>query len=108
MGQASPPAGTFVALAAGNRNACAIRTDGTLACWGEKDTRLDPPPAGTFEALAADYQYYCGIRTDGTVACWGSSFYAAVPPDGIFAAIATGCGIRREDLHLQCWGGSWL
>jgi len=107
-GQASPPAGTFVALAAGNRSACAIRTDGTLACWGEQDARLAAAPAGTFAALAADYQYYCGIRTDGTVACWGSGFYAAAPPDGTFAAIATGCGIRREDLRLQCWGGHWL
>ena len=30
-----PPVGPFADVAVGTRHACAIRTDGTIACWGE-------------------------------------------------------------------------
>src|SRR5690606_13633136 len=34
-GQATPPAGTYVQVAAGNTFTCAIRSDGVRACWGD-------------------------------------------------------------------------
>ena len=34
-----PPAGTFSAVSAGDLHTCAIRTDGTLACWGDDELR---------------------------------------------------------------------
>lgn len=35
-GQATPPAGTYTAVAAGSSHSCAIATDGTLTCWGNQ------------------------------------------------------------------------
>ena len=34
-GQATPPAGTYVQVAAGNTFTCAIRNDGARMCWGD-------------------------------------------------------------------------
>lgn len=107
-GQASPPQGVFVAIAAGSRHCCAIRTDGALTCWGEDQSGAASPPEGTFEAIAAYGTYNCAIRTDGTVACWGTTLDLDAPPDGVFTAIAAGCGITRDDLRLRCWHGSRL
>ncbi|MBI4479218.1 MAG: hypothetical protein HY651_04260 [Acidobacteria bacterium] len=39
-GQATPPAGTFTQISAGNVHTCAVESDGTLACWG--DNRFHP------------------------------------------------------------------
>ena len=41
-GQATPPAGTFVQVAAGNTFSCAIRSDGVRLCWGD-DTHGQAP-----------------------------------------------------------------
>ncbi|MCY4424627.1 MAG: RCC1 domain-containing protein [Acidimicrobiaceae bacterium] len=45
-----PPSGEFTRIARGVRHACAIRTDGTVACWGspadEDDTSVMPSPYG--------------------------------------------------------------
>lgn len=35
----------FTAVAAGGFYSCAIRTDGTLACWGRDDVRQASPPS---------------------------------------------------------------
>ena len=36
-----PPTGPFVDVAVGGRHACGIRTDGTVACWGEDSDWVD-------------------------------------------------------------------
>ena len=36
-GQATPPAGTYVQVAAGNTFTCAIRSNGTRVCWGSNN-----------------------------------------------------------------------
>lgn len=47
------PQGTFTKIAAANDHACAIRTDGTVACWGSNydnsgwQPRVDPSADGT-------------------------------------------------------------
>ena len=46
------PTGTFTAVSAGFSSACALRTDGTLACWGTNFEGESTPPAGTFTALS--------------------------------------------------------
>ncbi len=34
-GQATPPAGTFTQIDAGYQSNCGLKSDGTLACWGD-------------------------------------------------------------------------
>jgi len=48
-----PPAGTFTQLAAGPSHACAIHTDGSVACWGDNRMgQATPPTAGSFAQLS--------------------------------------------------------
>ena len=60
-------------IAAGNQHSCAIKTDGTPACWGNNAagrprSRAAPAPSPQITAGAA---HTCAIKTDGTPACWG-------------------------------------
>jgi hypothetical protein len=46
-GENTPPDGTFVQISAGPDFTCGVKTDGTIACWGNLDSAF-PPPTGTF------------------------------------------------------------
>jgi alpha-tubulin suppressor-like RCC1 family protein len=101
------PTGAFAALGVGGPG-CAIRTDHTLACWGNNFYGESDPPAGAFDAVALSQSHRCAIRTDGTLACWGSNGVGeSIPPSGTFVAVAAGggfsCGIRTDET-LDCWG----
>ena len=64
-------------------NACAVRTDGTLACWPTSSIfAAVSPPAGTFTTIAASDSAFCAIRTDGTTTCWngGTGGGTVTPP----------------------------
>ena len=41
------PDGTYTAIATGNLHSCALRSDGTIACWGMISPATDPPD-GTY------------------------------------------------------------
>ncbi|MGB6895137.1 MAG: RCC1 domain-containing protein, partial [Dehalococcoidia bacterium] len=61
-------------VSAGSFHTCGVRTDGSLACWGN-EYAVATPPAGTFTAVSAGDNYTCGVRTDGSLACWGDNDY---------------------------------
>jgi len=88
----TPPAGTFLQVSIGNGEACAVRTDHTLACWGF----LPPvPPAGSFSQVGMPSRggqpFACAIRTDHTLVCFGTldpaTGDAVTPPAGTFSAL---------------------
>ena len=56
---------------AGERQACALKTDRTVTCWGSNNWQQNSAPSGTFNAVSAGHAYSCGLRTDGTITCWG-------------------------------------
>ncbi len=85
-----------------------MRTDGTLACWGDDTYGQATPPTGTFTHVSAGYGHTCGVRTDGTLACWGwNDAGQASPPEGIFTQVSAGyahtCAVKTNGLVL-CWG----
>jgi murein DD-endopeptidase MepM/ murein hydrolase activator NlpD len=99
---------TFAQVSAGGWHTCGMRTDGSLACWGEDTYGQATPPAGTFSQVTAGYEHTCGVRTDGTLACWGDNTYGqATPPAGTFGQVSAGdyhtCGVRTDGT-LACWG----
>jgi len=104
--QASP--GTFSHVSVGEWHTCGVRTDGTLACWGDNGYGQATPPTGTFSQVSAGDYHNCGLRTDGTLACWGLNWGGqATPPTGTFTQVSAGnshtCGVRTDGT-LACWG----
>jgi hypothetical protein len=98
-----------LAIGAGEHHTCAIRDDGTLACWGGNTYGEAIPPTGTFTGVSAGRWHTCAVRTDGTLACWGyNGWYGlASPPDGTFTTVSAGTGSScaiRTDGTLACWG----
>ena len=71
----------FASVSAGDYFACGLKTDGSIACWGENASGQATPPTGTFMYLSVGAASACGVRTDGTLACWGdNSLGKATPP----------------------------
>jgi alpha-tubulin suppressor-like RCC1 family protein len=77
---------TWASVTTAFASSCAIRTDGSLWCWG-RGTK--PLPDGTNEDSRSPVRvgdqtwatvdlgggHTCGIRTDGTLWCWGFAFH---------------------------------
>jgi alpha-tubulin suppressor-like RCC1 family protein len=78
--------GTAVAqFAVGGTHSCAIKTDGTLWCWGYNDSgqlgdgttvnKTAPVQVtalgNTVAEVALGYSHTCARKTDGTIWCWG-------------------------------------
>ena len=97
-GEATPPAGTFTQVSAGFEHTCGVRTDGTLACWGDDTFGQATPPSGTFIQVSAGNSHTCALQVDGTLACWGLNGPAGgdVPAGGNVHA-----GERGDRLYVR-------
>ncbi len=110
-------------LAAGETHACAIRSDGSLWCWGHgaagalgDGSVLDSPSpvqvgsSTDWSMVAAADDSTCGIRSDGTLWCWGKAIVNApleVGAETTWARVAVASGYAcatRVDGTLWCWG----
>lgn len=63
--------GAVRSVSAGFGEACAIRSDGTVRCWGEGSTLEPPADLGVVESLSLGYSHACVSKLDGTVRCFG-------------------------------------
>lgn len=133
-------------LDAGHDHLCAVRSDGTLWCWGDnadgklgdgtttdRDTPVQVLGAGGSGSLTnvtevdGGERHTCAVRTDGTVWCWGKNDHGQlgnadttdvptpVQVRGIggagFLAGAVRLGLGRNsscaivsDATVRCWG----
>ena len=101
-----PP--TFKAITAGGFHSCAVRTNGTIVCWGNNEDGQSNAPSGTFTAVTGGLGHSCGLRTNGTTACWGNNEDGqSNAPSGTFTAVTAGgfhsCGLRTNGA-VVCWG----
>ena len=104
--------GGFTAISVGMNFSCALRSNGTVACWGANNYGQLSVPSGTFSSISARAWHACGVRDDGTVECWGDDQYGqASPLGGVFTAVSGGgghsCGLR-VDGTVECWGNNNL
>ncbi len=110
-GVTGPPerdGGPFVSVAAGRYHSCAVRDDGSIACWGKDEFSQATPRAGRFVSVSAELDHTCGVMDDGSVACWGKNLAGSTrPPGGSFASVEAGwgftCGVKDDD-SITCWG----
>ncbi len=109
-------------LSVGNYHACAIKTDGVMACWGKagSDRLVIPTDGGAaitdWLMVEAGHAHNCGIRGSnlsdgGSVQCWGrASSNRIAGPSGsgpfIDVTLATfnGCALAKSG-SVECWGG---
>jgi alpha-tubulin suppressor-like RCC1 family protein len=128
---------TPVSLASGQRETCAIHTDGTLWCWGANsygelgngtttpilvETQIGT--AHDWVAITRGYHDGCGIRADGTLWCWGHNAEGEAG-DGTMVAVSIPSQVGashawrsivsaadnvcgiQADHSLWCWGSSY-
>ena len=111
------PVGRFSSIGVGSdvtapypyrgETACAVRTDGSLACWGNNQFGQTRAPRGRFEQVGVGSEFVCGLRTSGALVCWGSVPSVGLPPSGRFVHLSVGesdaCAVRA-DRTAVCWG----
>lgn len=61
----------FASLSVGPDHACGLKTDGSLACWGDNtESESDLPMDNTgFGAVAAGKNFACALNANGKVIC---------------------------------------
>ena len=101
-------ASNHYSLAVGDLHSCALKTDQTIACWGNNSHGQANAPAGRYTAVAVGFSHSCGIRDDQTIACWGSDNKESLwVPLGRYTAIDIGdrhsCALKT-DQAIACWG----
>lgn len=124
----------FIQVAAGNAHTCALRADGSVACWGKNSegqlgdstvdsfspTPLDVPGLTDVVELASGDNHSCALIEGGTVRCWGrgdlgqlgnGTVNRAAPLDVIdlsgVVQVAAGGHFncaRRVGGAVSCWG----
>ena len=100
-----------VVVSAGPNHACALDTNGEIACQGVNDFNQvsDRPTSSGFVAVSVGDKHSCAIDASGSVDCWGSNEYgqSSAPSNGTFLAIGAGdnytCALRSDN-NLECWG----
>ena len=78
-----------VAVSAGDWHTCALRSGGSISCWGYngdgqlgngsyESSNSPVEVAGITDAVsvAAGLKHACALRTGGAVTCWGNNDYA--------------------------------
>ena len=76
FGQASPPPGTYAKVSAGRDTTCALKVDGSVACWGNPESGVvtGAPHLYGFSAISVGGYHACGLK-GGKVVCWGDNSY---------------------------------
>lgn len=103
-----PTGETFTAIAAGETNTCAIRTDGVVRCWGTGPAvKPTNDQQGKAIALAVGTGHACAILEDGAVTCAGQVPPKVIALDGPATHIAMNGGLacaRLASGRVSCWG----
>lgn len=108
----------FASVAVGNCHACAVRSNGTMYCWGlSANRRTRPPlPNTNWAAVSISGDNTCGLRSGGQIQCFGLDTainagpqnnygFEAVSVDATDTTSSVACGVRADG-SIECWGSS--
>lgn len=105
-----PAGNNFVNVTGGWEHAVALRSDGTLAAWGDNTYGQCNVPAGNdFIAVSAGPNNCLALRSDGTIVAWGEIYGYTPPTETGFVAIAAGSShfsAIQSDHQIATWGNS--
>ena len=108
----APRDAAFVQVSVGNEQSCALRRDGTLACWGSPRGGLLRPPEGQFlqASVSPAGGSACAVALKGHLECWGALYGphgGQGRVNGTFLQVTVGplvtCAVRAAGT-LQCFG----
>ncbi|MYC07345.1 MAG: S8 family serine peptidase [Chloroflexi bacterium] len=109
---APAPSGPFTEFSRGTDHACALRSDGRIACWGDDEHGQASPPAGRFSAVSGGENGSCALRDDGAAICWGIFEVSPSFDDtasGPFTEVSRGadhaCALGAAGA-ITCWGAN--
>ncbi len=111
LGGLAVPAGltNVIAVDAGFGQQLAVRSDGTVVCWGNNVSGSPQPPAdlSNVVAVASGGIHSIAVKSDGTVVGWGLK---ADPPGDLFGVVAIASGhdhsiALKADGTTVSWGG---
>jgi len=102
-----------VAISANSRHTLILKSDGTVAAYGDNSSGQTKVPPGLNDvvAVAAGGSHSLALKRDGTVVGWGSS-YSATPPDGLanvkaIAATRNQSFAFKNDGTVVQWGSGY-
>jgi alpha-tubulin suppressor-like RCC1 family protein len=123
-------------VATGEEFSCAVKQNGSAACWGannvgqlgdgsitDKTIATDVFGLNSVRSIAANYAHACALKQDGTVACWGwngngqlgdgTTTYKTVATtvSGLVNVEAITTGVfhtcaLKQDSSVACWGAN--
>ncbi len=93
--------GPWVSVTSTLLGSCALREDGTAACWGDDNRGQLEVPAEAFRAISIGPRTACGVLVDGSLTCWGDPIEGV--PDGSFVSSLHACALDGQG-QAVCWG----
>ncbi|SEH04264.1 C13 family peptidase [Candidatus Venteria ishoeyi] len=99
---------TYEQISMGMYHSCALKSNGSIACWGYNSDGRSTPPDGVFSQVSAGGTHSCALKNNGEALCWGWNEYdQASPPTDMFSQISAGgthtCGLTNNG-NAVCWG----
>jgi hypothetical protein len=101
---------TATKIAVGKNHSCALKSDGTVVCWGSAGT-VPGGLSGVVDIKATEVST-CALKSDKTISCWGgNSNYTLNIPSGWSTNIDKlesqnlyYCVARQSTNTIKCWG----
>src|SRR4051812_41450185 len=101
-----------VAIDSGYEHSVVVKSDGTIACFGNAcyAPMLNAPSINDFVAASSGSFYTLALRSNGTVKAWGDNYFGeAVVPAGLTGVVAINAANRqsmalKSDGTVISWG----